>query len=326
MQDSPRQDEPPLLVWNLTRSKDTWSGAMPSAALTRLQRDLPGRDLAALAANFARDGFVHVPGVLNDAEVARYVAAVDEAVATRKANDRRTLDEKTPYEQSFIQCEYLWEDFPSVAALTFHPKVAGLAAAFLGAERVRIWHDQALYKEPGGRETDAHQDHAYWPIAETDAITAWMPLVDVDETIGCMGYVPGSQTGGLEFIDIFSKPGSGKALEAKHAAPIFVPAKAGDVLFHAARTVHLAKANRSGQMRRVHTAIYFADGCTRSARGDHPSLARDGIAPGARIGGAATPVAWPLEGGVLPKPAPWPDLGERYRRAAEAGVLPKLPG
>ena len=42
----------------------------------------------------------------------RYGAAVDEAVARRKRFDNRKLGEKTPYEQSFIQCINLWEDAP----------------------------------------------------------------------------------------------------------------------------------------------------------------------------------------------------------------------
>ncbi len=156
-----------------------------------------------LIARYRRDGFVHVPALLSLAEVARFRSAVDEAVATRQRDDHRALAERTPYEQSFIQCTYLWEDFPVVRALTFHPKIAGLAADLLGAPTIRIWHDQALYKEAGGRETDAHQDHAYWPIAQADAITAWIPLIDVDKVNGCMGYVAGTQNGDCEFIDIF---------------------------------------------------------------------------------------------------------------------------
>ncbi len=275
-----------------------------------------------LKESFRRDGFVHVEGVLTGQEVARFRAAVDRAVATRKAGDSRALDERSPYEQSFTQCEYLWEDFADVAPLTFHPRIAGLAARLIGADAVRLWHDQALYKEAGGRETDAHQDHAYWPVAESAMLTAWIPLVDVDETMGAMGYVPGTQDGQCEYVDIFGKPGSGAALEAKHAAPVFVPARAGDVIFHAARTVHMARGNRSGATRKVHTAIYFADGCTRAAKGDHPSLTRNGTAPGEKIAGPATPIAWPLPFDRLPAPAPWPDLGGLYRRAAALGVLP----
>lgn len=279
---------------------------------------------AALIATFLRDGFVHAENVLTNEEVARFRAAVDHAVTSRKALDTRALAERGLYEQSFLQCEYLWEDFADVAPLTFHPKIAGLAAALIGARAVRLWHDQALYKEAGGRETDAHQDHAYWPIVERSMLTAWIPLVDVDESMGATGYVPGTQDGELEYVDIFGRPGSGAALEAKHGAPVFVPARAGDVIFHASGTVHMARANRSDRTRKVHTAIYFADGCTRADRGDHPSLTRNGTAPGQKVEGPATPIAWPLPEGRLPTPAPWPDLGGLYRRAAALGVLPPI--
>jgi ectoine hydroxylase-related dioxygenase (phytanoyl-CoA dioxygenase family) len=291
-------------------------------AATGLDRsDLPERIAA-----FRRDGYVHVPRVFTPDQAAHNLAAVDRAVLSRKANDPRTLAERTPYEQSFIQCEYLWEDFPEVAEIAFHPKLAGLAAALLGAPSVRMWHDQALYKEAGGRETDAHQDHAYWPIVELDAVTAWAPLVDVDQATGCMGYVAGSQAGDCDYVDIFGAPGSGKALEAKHRdnPPRFTPAKAGDVIFHAARTVHMAGPNRTDRTRRVYTSIYFRDGCTRSATPKrHPSVDRDAIGVGEPIAGGATPIAWPLPGGRRPAPAPWPALDDRsYRWAVRMGVLP----
>ena len=283
-------------------------------------------DLAALVEGFGRDGFVHARSVLSPAEVTRYRAAVDLAVETRKRNDRRSLGEKTPYEQSFIQCEYLWEDFPEVRALAFHPQIAGLAAALLGAPRVRMWHDQALYKEAGGRETDAHQDHAYWPIEGLDAITAWTPLVDVDEASGCMGYVAGTQGGDCDYVDIFNAPGSGKALEDKHRdnPPRFVPAKAGDVIFHQARTVHLARPNRSQRTRAVYTCIYFRDGSRRAAQPrHHPSVDRDSIPVGEVIAGGATPIAWPLQDGETPSPVAWPPYrNDAFLRAVEMGVLP----
>ena len=279
--------------------------------------------LAEYAERYHRDGFVHIPGLLPAAEMPALVAAVDEAVAKRKALDSRQLAEKSLYEQSFTQCQYLWEDFPGVRPLMFHPALGKALGALLGAEKVRLWHDQALYKEAGGRETDAHQDHAYWPIAEADTITAWIPLTDVDDETGCMGYVPGSHQGGLEFVDIFTKPGAGEALVAKQAtAPVFVPCRLGDVIFHHGRTVHMARANRSDRMRRVYTAIYFKDGCTRSTERPHPSLDRDHIPVGARIDGLATPVTWPLNGAGYPAPGPWPaeDAGLAYRR--KLGLIP----
>jgi len=271
---------------------------------------------------YHRDGFVHIPDLLPAAEMPALVAAVDEAVAKRKTFDSRPLAEKNAYEQSFIQCQYLWEDFPGVRPLMFHPALGAALGALLEAKCVRLWHDQALYKEAGGRETDAHQDHAYWPIAEPDTITAWIPLTDVDEETGCMGYVPGSHKGDLAFVDIFRKPGSGAELVAAQAVePVFVHCRPGDVIFHHGRTIHLAKPNRSPRMRRVYTAIYFKNGCTRASDRPHPSVDRDGIAVGAVIDGAATPVVWPLAGADYPKPGSWPD-DERLVERRRMGLIP----
>ena len=284
-------------------------------------------DLAALAERFRRDGFVHVPGLFDPVDLARHAAAVDEAVARRKVHDGRTLDEKTPYEQSFIQCQYVWEDSPGVRPLTFHPRVGELTAALLGAGRVRLWHDQALYKEAGGRETEAHQDHPYWPMSGRDAVTIWIPLADVTETDGCMGYVPGSHRGEAKFIDIFGAPGAGAALEAAFAEtpPVFVPCRLGDAVFHNGFTVHMARANRSAATRRVYTAIYFADGAVREGERPHPSVDRDAIAVGAPIDGAATPLVWPLDEGRLPEPGPWPAMDDdQRRRARRLGIIPDI--
>ena len=98
----------------------------------------------------------------------------------------------------------LWEDDAEVAPLTFHPRLGQAAAELLEVDAVRLWHDQALYKEAGGRETDAHQDHPYWPIAETASVTAWIPLVGSTLASGAMGYVPGSHLIGMrKFVNIF---------------------------------------------------------------------------------------------------------------------------
>lgn len=278
-----------------------------------------------VVAAFQRDGFVRARGLLDPAEVARFREHVDRAVAWRTRNDPRGLDEKTPFEQSFTMCQYLWEDHPEIAPLTFHPRVAGAAAELIGARAVRLWHDQALYKEAGGRETEMHQDQPYWPIAERDSLTAWIPLVEIDEAMGCMGYIPGSHKGKLTFIDVFTTPGQGQAFERTQTEkPVFVTAAPGDVLFHHGGTIHCARPNRSERVRRVHTAIYFRDGCTRRNDRYHHSLDRDHIAVGAPIDGRATPIAWPLPGGRLPEPIPFPEV-EAHRvlgKPSEIGVFP----
>lgn len=276
-------------------------------------------------ARYNADGFVHARGVLARAEVDVFLRAVGDAVAARTRNDGRPLAARSPYEQSARQCISIWEDFPEVRPVTFHPKIVALAAQLLETNTVRLWHDQALFKEAGGRETEAHQDYAYWPVAEPDLVTAWIPLVDVGEESGCMGYVPGTQASPREFVDIFRTPGAGKAYESRHTPAVFVPARAGDVIFHAARTVHMAKANRSSHTRAVHTVVYFRDGCTRSDVGADLPADRNGTKPGEPIVGPATPIVWPMVEGRYPPPPPplAPEaFGDAYRGFVKIGLVP----
>jgi ectoine hydroxylase-related dioxygenase (phytanoyl-CoA dioxygenase family) len=256
-----------------------------------------------LVESFRHDGFVVVPDLLSAGELVEFGAAVDEGVARRSRADTRELAEKSRYEQSFIQCQNLWEDCPGVRPLTFHPAITETAARLLGVEAIRIWHDQALYKEAGGRETDAHQDQPYWPIAEADTITAWIPFDGSTLDNGAMGYVPGSHLlGWRKFVNIFSgEPEDILASDKlRDSPPVFVAVPAGSVAFHHGMTFHVAKPNQTERIRRVHTAIYFKDGCTRGAAFPHPSVDRGGIAPGAVIDSDVTPIAWPRPMGDLP--------------------------
>jgi ectoine hydroxylase-related dioxygenase (phytanoyl-CoA dioxygenase family) len=264
-----------------------------------------------LVDQFRDRGFVVVPDLLQPDEIDLYRRLVGAAVAERKVEEDRPLEERSRYEQSFVQCQNLWEDFPQVRPLTFHPRVAQAATELLEADAVRLWHDQALIKEPGGRETDAHQDQAYWPIAEPRTITAWIPFEGSTLASGCMGYVPGSHRLGLRaFVNIFrGEPEDLLARpELEGRDPVFVEVPSGSVAFHHGLTAHLAKPNTTDRGRAVHTIIFFADGCTRDSDNPHPSVDRPGIAVGAPIASDVTPIAWPRPTGDLPhRPVePWP--------------------
>jgi ectoine hydroxylase-related dioxygenase (phytanoyl-CoA dioxygenase family) len=259
-----------------------------------------------LIADFRRDGFVVVPDLLDTEELVRFGAAVDAAVERRSRHDTRALVEKTRYEQSFTQCQNLWEDCPDVRPLTFHARVAETAARLLGVDAVRLWHDQALYKEPGGRETDPHQDQPYWPILESDTVTAWIPFDASTLSNGAMGYLPGSHRLGVrEFVNIFFGEPENPLHRDELAGiqPMWVEVPPGSVAFHHGLTFHLAKPNTTGTVRRVHTVIYFADGSTRGeGRFPHPSVERASIPMGAVIASDVTPIAWPRPAGDLPDP------------------------
>ena len=264
----------------------------------------------ALVENFRRDGFVVVPNLLSEDELEKFGAAVDRAVHDRGRNDHRKLEEKSPYEQSFTQCINLWEDHPDVLGLTFHRKISQTAATLIGVAALRLWHDQALYKDSGGRHTEPHQDQPYWPMDETQTLTAWVPFDGSTHETGCMGYVPGSHLVGLrKFVNIFKANEKVKILEdpaISGIAAVYVEVPRGSVAFHHGLTVHMAKPNRSSRARRVHTMIYFRDGATRTKPYVHPSVDRPGIKLGEVIASDLTPIVWPRAAGDFPKPPRMP--------------------
>jgi ectoine hydroxylase-related dioxygenase (phytanoyl-CoA dioxygenase family) len=279
----------------------------------------------ALVERFRRDGFVVVPGLFEDGELDRYAEAVTAAVLDRTRDDTTPLADKSRYQQSFVQCMNLWEDHPEVAPLTFHPKLGQAAAELLAVDAVRLWHDQALYKQPGGRPTDAHQDHPYWPMAETASLTAWIPFEGSTAEGGAMSFLPGTHDIGLrKFVNIFfgepedilSDP------EVQGIEPVLVEVPKGSVTFHHGLTVHLANANRTERPRAVHTVIYFADGNTRGYPIPHFSVDRYDVQVGQPIDSEATPIVWPRPPGDLP-PIPAVPIHVPSAVVANSGAVPR---
>ena len=258
-----------------------------------------------LIETFRRDGFVVIDNFFDDIELDFFGSIVDRAVENRVGSDARPMSAKSLYEQSFQQCMNLWEDNEDLKPLTFSQKLGETAGLLLGAEALRIWHDQALFKEAGGRETDPHQDWPLWPIAPARQITAWIPFDGSTLEAGAMGYSPGSHRLGLaKFSDITRELREKPYPYFDHSEMndlSWVEASRGSVVFHHSLTVHQAKANTTNATRRAYCVIYFEDGCTRSRPHWHQSLDRQGVEDGQKIEGPVTPVAWPRSRNDLPE-------------------------
>ncbi len=109
---------------------------------------------------YQRDGHVLVPGLATPDEVSAFRPALLEAgEATRF--DRRPLEERDTYGRAFIQMFNLWRHNERAQAFVFARRFAQVAAELLGVRGVRLYHDQALFKESGGGATPWHQDQFY---------------------------------------------------------------------------------------------------------------------------------------------------------------------
>ena len=249
---------------------------------------------------FSSAGHCVVRGLASASEIAAFAPAIDAATMARRF-DRRPLEQRDTYGKAFIQSGGLCDHSDTVREFVHSPRFASVAARLLGVDGVRLYHDQALYKEPGGGHTPWHQDQVYWPLDTDRTITMWMPLVDVPGEIGGMVFADGTHRLGKLGDEVIGDASHHyfDALIEREGWPLsgHAPFAAGDATFHAGWTLHSAPANNTDTMRSVMTVIYFADGA-RVGAVDHPARRLDqalwlgGRATGELADSPRNPVLW----------------------------------
>ena len=142
--------------------------------------------------SFRVQGFIKLKNVFDAGELAHYGDEISRLTLALNEEDR-PLAERTTYKKAFLQVANLWEHSPRVREFVCGKRLARVAAELLEVNGVRLYHDQALYKEPGGGFTPAHADQFYWPLATDRTVTAWVPLQAVPEPMGPLCFYSGSQ-------------------------------------------------------------------------------------------------------------------------------------
>lgn len=202
-------------------------------------------------------------------------------------------------DDAFMPVANLWQVDAGCSAFVREPRFSTLAAELLGVERVRLYHDQAMFSRPGAPATPWHQDAQHWAVPGDRCLTMWMPLVDLDPAMGTLTYASGSQREGL-LGDWPIGPGS-QAFFANHLLARPYPQvnagamAAGDALFHDGWVVHGSPPNSTPRLRAVMTVLYVAEG-TRLEPPRHPAQRQalaewtPGQAPGEPVGSALNPL------------------------------------
>jgi len=170
------------------------------------------------------------------------------------------LNERSTYGKAFLQLFNLWREDEVVKEFIFSERLAKIAADLMQVDGVRIYHDQALFKEAGGGITPWHADQYYWPLETDKTITAWIPLQETPMELGPLEFSAGShqivEGRDLEIGDesetIIQK--NLKITNFNHVVEAF---DLGEVSFHSGWVFHRAGANTTDQMRKVMTVIYM---------------------------------------------------------------------
>lgn len=213
---------------------------------------------------FNENGHIKINDICTKAEIAHYRQAINMAVSDRKEKIQLLpIEERDTYGKAFLQIMNLWPDYSEVAKFVLAKRFASIAAKLLGVDKVRIYHDQALYKEPFGGLTPWHQDQHYWPLETNKFVTMWMPLIDVTKEMGTLNFASG--TGDVGYLGDFpisdesetklSNLCQQRGFEIVNHGNM----QAGDATFHSGWCLHGALENKSNIMREAMTIIWYED-------------------------------------------------------------------
>lgn len=209
--------------------------------------------------NYQLNGFIKLKDVFS----AETIGFMNEAISTeidRLNIQTIELEKRDTYGKAFLQIMNLWTKSEKVKKIVFSKRLAKIAADLMQVDGVRMYHDQALFKEPGGGFTPWHADQYYWPLASDKTVTAWIPLQLTGLEMGPLEFSSGSQhlQDGRTFkISDDSETMIQEKLTLNDFTKTVEPFDVGDVSFHMGWTFHRAGPNTTNRMRKVITVIYM---------------------------------------------------------------------
>lgn len=236
---------------------------------------------------YRADGHTIVRAAATPDEIAAWRPVIAEAAGDCRRRASEGQDKLNPaqagddtYTRAFVQIENLWTRYEKVRRFVFARRFAKIAADLMGVDGVRVYHDQALFKEAGGGYTPWHQDHYYWPLDTPHTITMWMPLVDAGLEMGTLVFGSGTHKhGSLGDLAISDESEALFRERTRELGTELITSElsAGDATFHDGWTLHKAPGNSTNRVREVMTIIYYADAArvTEPTNEYHPREIRD---------------------------------------------------
>ena len=203
--------------------------------------------------------YIKLKQVLSEEVLAHFNRVISDKVRLL-SKDALPLEQRSTYGKAFLQLMNLWVDDPAIQQLVFSKRIAKIATDLMQVEGVRMYHDQALFKEANGGITPWHADQYYWPLSTDKTITAWIPLQKTPLEMGPLEFSAGSHhiiEGRDLAIGDESESILSKKLRVTDYPHIIEPFDAGEISFHSGWVFHRAGANTTQQQRRVMTIIYM---------------------------------------------------------------------
>jgi hypothetical protein len=207
-------------------------------------------------------GFLVVRAVFTPDLIVAAAAEAERLLGRKDLIDVRNL--RCRWQPRCEDGECLFETFdpvtdiaPTCARLATHPRLLAVLADLYG-EPARLFKDKLIFKPPGAKGYDLHQDYIAWPSFPRSFLTAAVAIDPCGLDNGCTVVYPGYHRNGcLSPEDGEYHPLPPETVDEATAVPLEL--RPGDVAFFGCFTPHRSAPNASGRWRRQLYLSYNAD-------------------------------------------------------------------
>jgi len=273
--------------------------AIPSDAEVIAELATPYRLSDDDVAFFRTNGFIKLREVFSPGAVLKLRAEL-----VRLLRAEFGVDPDQGAQDRFLSLEMVWADNPLLKAYVLAPRLAQISADLLGADAVRLYHDNVLAKQSGCGRTPWHFDDHHFPLDSNDVVTAWAPAQAIPLAMGPLAFAHPLDVHRLVDAVAFEKSGTGydrgvaEVFAKNNVAVNETPFEIGEVSFHHNLNFHTAASNRTDRSRIVLANTYYADGARivekpTMVSGDWQKF-MPGVGPGDIAASASNPICWPV--------------------------------
>jgi hypothetical protein len=211
---------------------------------------------------YEQDGYVVVRGLFSPLEMAVVALEAERLLGLDHLKDTKNI--RCRWQNHVGTGECLFETFDPVADISSvcnnlarDPRLVGVISELYG-EPALLFKDKLIFKPPGAKGYDLHQDYIGWPGFPETFLTAAVAIDPCGRDNGATEVFPGYHTGG------YLSPKDGEyhslsASEVDESKGVFLELEPGDVAIFGCFVPHRSAPNRSGSWRRLLYLSYNAN-------------------------------------------------------------------
>lgn len=159
--------------------------------------------------------------------------------------------------EQFLKYGRSWRDrLPGYYDLMSNPNILDAVESLIGGEIFAnpVYNVRPKIPRVAAGAVPWHQDKSYWPDANANpVITVWIPLVDANETNGCLHIKPRTHRKRLLKWHRENLTGTGytalKETQLGNSQTVALPVPAGSAILFNDRCLHMSTANESDEVR-----------------------------------------------------------------------------